>query len=347
MKECSIDLQELDGPRLIRREELAASQRLAALCFPDFVDEDGQEEQMASYTPPRRGGVQVLCHRGVPISKIGITHSQVSIYGSYLRVASIGGVCTHPDYRGLGLATRLLDYCTRKLTAEGARLMLVSGMRGLYTRAGCVTAQDLAYIVLKPDDLETRASRMNGLRVRLATEADIPLCARLYQAEPVHFVRRVEEFMEHFCQREEFPQAEDWVIEMGGHPVAYMFLSIPWEHWHEQDAGVREVFEYAGSRIALTGALPEIMARLGLRELRLLVPWQDVDLLQLLREQGITGEHAPLSWHTMRIVNFPGLMSACDPRTACDPRAACGSSRRGAGTVSCRGRSGSNWTGRR
>ena len=188
------------------------------MCFPDFVDEDGQEEQIASYTPPRRGGVQVLCHRGVPISKIGITHSQVSIYGGWrsslgqrsslghLQVASIGGVCTHPEYRGLGLATRLLDYCTRKLTAEGARLMLVSGMRGLYTRAGCVTAQDFEYIVLKPDDLETRVSRMNGLRVRLATEADVLLCARLYQAEPVHFVRRVEEFMEHFCQREEFPQ---------------------------------------------------------------------------------------------------------------------------------------------
>ncbi len=100
---------------------------------------------MASYTAPRRGGVQVLCHQGVPVSKIGIYHSRVSVYGSHLRVGSIGGVCTHPDYRGLGLATRLLDYCTRKLTDEGARLMLISGVRGLYTRAGCVTAQDLAY----------------------------------------------------------------------------------------------------------------------------------------------------------------------------------------------------------
>ena len=309
MKECSIDLQELDGPRLVRREELAASRRLAALCFPGFVEEAGEGEQVASYTPPRRGGVQVLCHRGAPVSQIGITHSRVNVCGSHLRVASIGGVCTHPDYRGLGLATRLLDYCMRKLTAGGARLVLISGMRRLYTRAGCVTAQDLGYIVLKSDDLRTRISGINGLKVRLATEADVLLCARLYQMEAVHFVRRAEEFTQHFCQLEEFPRAEDWIVEVTGQPAAYLFTGIPWEYRREKDAGVREVLEYAGSRVALVGGLAEVMACLGLRELRLPVPWQDVDFFQLLRAQGATGEHVPLPWHTMRIVNFPGLMS--------------------------------------
>jgi hypothetical protein len=73
------------------------------------------------------------------------------------------------------------------------------------------------------------------------------------------------------------------------------------------------VDEYAGSRVALVAALAEVMARLNLQELRLTVPWQDVDPLQLLREQGITGEHVPLPWHTMRLVNFPGLMSDLQP----------------------------------
>jgi GNAT superfamily N-acetyltransferase len=298
---------------------------LAALCFPDFVEEI-EEEQTVPCTPPRRGGVQAICHQGVPVSQIGITHSQVNMCGGYLRIASIGGVCTHPDYRGLGLATRLLDYCTHKLTAEGARLMLISGVRGLYTRAGCVSAQDLKYISLRPGQLFDRPvlSVAEGLRaplrpgaddlsLRPATGVDVSLCARLYQMEAVRFVRRVEEFTEHFCQREEFPQAEDWIVEVGGHPVAYLFLSVPWEYLHEQGARVRELFEYAGSRVALVGALAEVMTRLGLRELRLLVPWQDVDFLQLLRGQGVTGDHIPLIGHTMRIVDFPGLMSDLRP----------------------------------
>jgi len=302
-----LQIEELDGPRLIQREELAASYRLAVLCFPGMARE---ENQSASYTPPRRGGTQVICHRGVPVSQISITHSRVNVCGSYLRVASIGDVCTHPDYRGQGLATRLLDYCIRKLTAEGARLMLISGTRRMYTRAGCVTAQEFEYIVLKPRQLR---QRMDDLSLRPVTEADVSLCARLYHVEAVHFVRRVEEFAHRFCQRDEFPKAEDWIVEVGGHPVAYIFLSVPWEYRHEQDATVREVFEYAGSRVALTGALAEVMARLRLRELRLRVPWQDVDFIQLLRGQGVTGDHIPLAWHTMRIVDFPGLMSDLRP----------------------------------
>jgi len=312
MTECLIDLRELDGPRLIRREELAASQRLAALCFPGAA---GVTEEIRAYTPPRRGGIQVLYHRGVPVSQIGITHSQVSVYGSHLRVASIGGVCTHPDYRGQGLATRLLDYCVRKLTAEGARLVLISGIRGLYTRAGCVTAQEFEYI-----DLRTRISRINGstsrinrLRVRPATEADVFLCARLYQTEPIHFVRRVEEFAELLRQRERARRAEDWIVVLAGQPVAYLFTGIPREYRREKDAGVREVVEYAGGRVALVGALAEVMTRLELRELRLSVPWQDMDFLQLLREQDVAGEHIPLIGHTMRIVNFPGLTSDLRP----------------------------------
>ncbi len=308
-----LEIGDLDGPRLIRREELAASRRLNSLCFRGVVEKVNEEELLASYAPPRRGGIQVFCHRGVPVSQIDIVHSRVSVYGSPLRVASIGGVCTHPDYRSQGLATRLLDYCTRKLTTEGARLMLISGVRGLYTRAGCVTAQDLAHVLLKPDDRGTQSSRINGLRVRLATEADAATCARLYQMEATHFARRVEEFAEHFCQRERGRRAEDWIVEVAGQPVAYLFTSIPWNYRDERNAGVREVDEYAGSRLALVGGVAEAMARLNLREMRLLVPWQDVDVFQLFREQDVAGDHIPLAWHTMRIVNFPGLMADLRP----------------------------------
>jgi len=203
----SIGAYELDAPHLIRREELVASHRLAKMCFGEFVADVEDEDLIASYRPPRRGGTQVICHRGVPVSQISIYHSRLDVYGSPLRIGSIGGVCTHPDYRGLGLATRLLDYCTHKLTDEGARLMLISGMQGLYTRAGCVTAQDLTSMTLNPGQIHLGKS---GLSLRRATEADLPDCARLYQAEVVHFVRCVEEFVEHFRQLEEYPKAEDW-----------------------------------------------------------------------------------------------------------------------------------------
>jgi hypothetical protein len=123
----------------------------------------------------------------------------------------------------------------------------------------------------------------------------------------------VEEFAKHFRQLEEYPKAEDWVVDVAGRPAAYLFTSIPWEYLNVPDARVREVFEYAGSRVALVGGVSELMRHSELEELRLFVPWQDVDLLQLLREHGITGDRIPLGGHTMRVVNFPGLMSDLRP----------------------------------
>jgi GNAT superfamily N-acetyltransferase len=347
-------MNEFDGPHPVRREELAASQRLSLQCFPGFREELAEQDLLASYVPPRRGGVQVLSHRGVPVSQIGIYHSQVNLYGCPLRIASIGGVCTHPDYRGLGLATRLLETCVHKLVAEGARLMLVSGARNLYTRLGCVAAQDFEAIVLKPTfpkgatDSQLAYSPASPatfgkvFSLRPATAADASLCARLYQLEAVHFVRRVEEFAEHFSRLEEFPRAEDWIIEMQGQPVAYVFLGVPWEllffptfpkgaiepipNADSQPAyspayspatfgkvGVREVVEYAGSRTALVAGLAQAVVQSKLAELRLLIPRQDLDLLQLLRAQGLTGDPTPLIGHSMRVVNLPGLMSDLRP----------------------------------
>jgi GNAT superfamily N-acetyltransferase len=340
------------GPHPVRREELAASQRLSLQCFPGFREELTEKDLLASYVPPRRGGVQVLSHRGVPVSQIGIYHSQVNLYGCPLRIASIGGVCTHPDYRGLGLATRLLETCVHKLVAEGARLMLVSGARNLYTRLGCVAAQDFEAIVLKPtfpkgaidsqpaySPAYSPATFGKVFSLRPATAADASLCARLYQSEAVHFVRRVEEFAEHFSRLEEFPRAEDWVVESQGQPLAYMFLGVPWEHWTFPtfpkgaiepipplfpppmgggwggggQVGVREVVEYAGSRTALVAGLAQAVVQSKLAELRLLIPRQDVDLLQLLRVHAVTGDATPLIGHTMRVVNFPRLMSDLRP----------------------------------
>lgn len=301
-------MQEFDGPRPLRREEWAAALRLERLCFSGVLGETEDADWEASYTPPRRGGWQVITHHGEPVSLIGTFHSEVSVYSSPLRVGSIGGVCTHPDHRGQGLATRLLDYCTRRLTAEGARLIFISGMRGLYTRAGNITAQDFEYVALKPGQLQPGAG---DLFIRPATAADAALCARIYQAEPVRFVRRVDKFTEHFARREEYLKGDDWIVESRGTPVAYCFTRLPWGYTREQ--GVREAIEYAGSRVALAGSLALALAGLNLRELRLAVPWQDTDLLWLLRERGIAGDRIPLPEHTMHIVNLPGLMADLRP----------------------------------
>jgi predicted N-acetyltransferase YhbS len=310
--EKTAEFEGFEVPRVMRREDLPAVYRLHALCFPHhekFADEEVIASAVASYTQSERGGVHILCRDGEPICKVGVFHSRVSMCGVHLDVASIGDVATHPNYQRCGLATRLLTHCKSRLTEEGARLMLVSGMGELYTRTGCVTAQNHAFLSLVSSQIEPGGGE-DEIRVRRLATTDLPACARIYQGEPVHFVRDLEAFTQHpfFAQQEPFLHAEDWVIQSDGRPVAYLFLTVPWEHWPRRDTGVRDVFEYAGSRVALVQGLPQVMAHLGLKELRLLVPWQDIDLLRLLRGWVAAPIGLPLVGHTMRVVNFPGLM---------------------------------------
>lgn len=303
-----------DGPRSIRREELESAARLDALCFPAAVNQVGLEVLIASYVSERLDRIQVITHRGVPVCKMNLYRNRVNLYGSLLRIDNIGSVCTHPDYRGQGLATRLLAHCIRLLTASGARLLLISGTRGLYVRAGCVAAQAFESFTLTPDRSWEEAE---GIALRPASEEDAPLCARLYQAEPARYAREVRKFDAHFRQGEGFPKAEDWIVEVNGRPAAYFFTALPWQYEVDHEAGlragVREVVEYAGSRVALVGALGLWMTRLALREARLFIPWQDEDMCCLLRRQGWKGEKTRLPDHTMRILDLRGLMADLRP----------------------------------
>jgi GNAT superfamily N-acetyltransferase len=301
-----------DGPRLVRKEELVASARLARICFAG-AEIDNEAEILANYVPPKRGGTYILAYQGKPVSQIGIFHDHIKMYDGDIRTGSIGGVCTHPDYRGRELASHLLKHCTQRLVDEGATLMLISGGRGLYTRLGNVPHGRFISFSIKPGQSNERRSTFADLVVRKATEADALTCNQLYQAEPIHFVRRKADFsmVLHDPLNNPYIHAEQWIIERSGQTVAYLFLGTEWGV--ELGAGIRHVGEYAGSRLALADALKIIMTQNDLKELFWSVALQDVELIHLLQGGGNNGAIAPLSGHTLRIINFPGFMNDLRP----------------------------------
>src|SRR5574338_892668 len=183
----STSIAQLQGPRLVRREEVIASEKLFHLCF-DGLEIENEEEILSSFVPPRRGGVYALFQNGQPVSQIGIAHDRIKLYDGWVRAGSIGGVCTHPDYREHGLASRLLEHCAQQLRKEGATLMLISGDRSVYTRAGNVFHGKFIYFSLEKNGQANPPS--TGLVLRKATAADALSFSKLYQAEPVHFVRK-------------------------------------------------------------------------------------------------------------------------------------------------------------
>ena len=71
--------------------------------------------------------------------------------------ASVGSVCTHPDYRERGLATRLVEDALRICEQKEVALMLISGGRGLYRRQGCTDVGEMFKTVLTRQDIKSSA----------------------------------------------------------------------------------------------------------------------------------------------------------------------------------------------
>jgi len=132
----------------------------------------------------------------------------------------------------------------------------------------------------------------------------------LYQMEPVHLVRCVEEFERRLrCRVPDGRLADNWIIEQASEPVAYMLTAVPWGKSRED--GVHEMGllgEYAGDRSVLLTAIDGLLANPELRELRLAVPWWDRGMLDWITPPNVDLGWSVLTAHTMRIVNWPGLM---------------------------------------
>ncbi len=304
-------IPDFDGPRLLRPEELSASNRLSQICFRDIPASDENEPEL----PPQyqAGQTFLIAAGGRPVSQISTFLTPLKIYDGIVRVGSIGGVCTHPDYRGHGLATRLMEHCTRHLVASGAGLMLISGGRGLYTRLGNVPSGKYAAFHLKSDAIRRPDAGQPDVRLRPVSAASAAICSRLYHAEPVRFQRNMATFQNFFQPREPGYHAEEWIVELEGRPAAYLLLNVPWKYFGQPGAGVRSIEEYAGSRVALAEGIAAALNQPGIQEIQAPIPWQDVDLIHLLKQYGGRPQWTALEDHTMRIIAFPALMAGLRP----------------------------------
>ena len=118
----------------------------------------------------------------------------------------------------------------------------------------------------------------------------------------------MEYFLDHFQNLEPGYNQEEWIVEVNGQPEAYIFLITDWQYVGQPEIGQRRVYEYAGSRVALAAAIPAVVEQAGINVLEVGIPWQDADLQQMLVGMGYHPQWAALDGHTMRIINFPGLL---------------------------------------
>ena len=295
---------------------------------------EGEFEKPSLFNRDSIDNVRVFVDEGKVVSRQQFYVREVSILGCRVRLGSIGGVNTLPEYRKRGFATELFDDCTDRMDADGADLMQVSGDRGLYRRGGCKRVGDVCYFRITKEDVPTS----RDVDVRSYEEGSLAGVIEAYQREPVRFSRSLSEFALMTKRPAPFTQGKGEILTLheGNRLVGYVLASTgdPWSiamlsigeefptfrqsYWEDKTAKdvpltLGRVIEYAGMRTAILQSIGPMFARYGLEELNFFVPSHDTELVHLLKETGAQFTYNDSASGTFKMVNFLRFMQRLHP----------------------------------
>ncbi|MEW6358065.1 MAG: GNAT family N-acetyltransferase [Planctomycetota bacterium] len=295
----------MEGPRPARREEFDQVMELVNLVFrPDGPRTMGSEFPLV-FNPANTENLRVIVEDGRPVSNISLKQWPISVCGCAAKIGSIGSVCTHPDYRGKGYASKILKHCIEDLDVSGGSLMLISGNRGLYQRIHSTPVGKMFLFRVPADD--AKKTRDDAFTVRPADPANQAEYARLHQQEAVRFVRLPIhwEQMLHVAIRQEEPRTRPlYEILRKDELVAYVALMLPTRSYQK---GLARLIEYVGSREAVAAALHQVLAECGLGEVELRVPAYDVGMKVQALRFGVEPSVGSMPG-TWKMVNLPRFM---------------------------------------
>jgi len=280
------DIRSFSGPRTPREDEAQSCAELAyqvffSSRFPDFVSgastwpmvlrEGALEDTFAMFDGDR------------PVSLIHRFERDVVIYGCKLRIGFVGSVCTHPEYRGLGLASTILAATMNKFREDDVDFVCISGDRAMYRRAGARPVGGRREFIVNPENVAKLEGFAAEVCVRTATLEDAQSLATIYEREPVRFIRPLSDYEIVLKYRHCVGQPCEFVIasdEFGTH--SYLLVTAP---QNRDGKSFRTVFEYAGERRLVLGAIYRLAQE---SELRVRVEGNDL-LGQVLTEAGFEG----------------------------------------------------------
>ena len=265
-----------------------------------------QQEHPYVYCLENAANLRIVLHDGTPVSHFGIKFWDVSLLGVRIKVASVGGVCTHPDYRGQGLATVLLEDAARLMHREETDVIYVSGGRGLYIRNGYAPAGvERLYVV--PADCD-RQIDSEPFSLQPHAERALQGLAALYSEEPVRYARSSDEWRSVVAGRlARRPPDQFLTVRNNKRDVAYLNLSI------NPAGGSLHLWEYAGDRKAVLCGLALVMRDQGAGQVTMHVLWHDTAMITQLQRIGLTGKSGTISDHTIKIPNFQRFMNRMRP----------------------------------
>jgi len=290
----------MEGPRAVRQSEFESLRALTSTVFgADLVQSYPQ-----LFNADNADNLRVCVDDGQCVSHVGMKVNGASLFGCQIKVGCIGAVSTFPEYRGQGLASACFDDAVNKAYHDGVDIMIVSGDRDLYRRRGCLNVGRDSRFTVSAQELAGFTAR--DITVEVMKDEELPLVMECYRGEPVRFLRPLDDYRYALqCGVMMGKPSDILVVRDGDLFLGYVIMQRP------RDNGVAQVVEFAGDRGILLAALPEIVRRYALNELRWQVQRHDRIFHALCSGLPATPISAP---GTVKLINFPQLMARLQPR---------------------------------
>jgi predicted N-acetyltransferase YhbS len=297
----------IEGPRGAKPDEIPAVVELADSVFRVGEDESMGEEFPLLYVEENAENLRIFLDDGRPVSLVAMFRREVVLAGTRHGSCAIGSVCTDPDYRGQGLATRLLKDARERAVRSGDDIFLISGGRGLYTRQGYTDVGDYASCTVTQKRMPE-----GNLKVKPWTPDDVPQLVRLHSLEPTRFVRGPEDLLALLkAERVVNAQADTrLVLDRDGRPVAYVTYRRPGSRRTAEDEII--IDELAGSRAAIVQALPALFKEYDIRRVTVNHLGGDAEMAALARHHRWPTESGEFGG-TVGIVEPARFWAACEP----------------------------------
>lgn len=250
---------------------------------------------------------------GKLVSFMGLVPAVIRVGSSRMNTFLLGSVCTHPDYRGNGYASLILERIFEHIDKAGAALLLVSGGRSLYTRVHCLPYGSIERFTLNADNAGQLASGgADDLLLRELEPTDWLHLYKLAASRPVAFEQSVWD-LANLVKNEALASCIKMkhrvlVAERAGVPVAYTVIVVPNPPYKNKRTPF--VLEHAGDEQAVAALAAHALERYELGEVRVAVSSHETKLLEAMRPLEAKAEK---NQGTVKLVNVPRFIEQMRP----------------------------------
>lgn len=241
------------------------------------------------------------------VTDINYLIQDVNIEGNLIKVASIGAVCTHPNYEGRGYASKILDFVEDKMLKDGVDLISISGTRSLYSRRNCSRIKSFyKYTVCKENEF-IKLIDDHDIKVDEFKKEDLDKYIELYNENSTRFLRSREQFSS-LLYSATIPWGnfsyKKLSIKKDNKVIGYLVLRII-----ESESKFGKVIEMILDKRYVAAVLSKVAKEYDLNHINYYVHIKD-DLNQF---EGYSKKELDYQGGTLKVINFEKLMNSLKP----------------------------------